>query len=344
MTTSTSKKKRLKEYGAQMVFKTGLLRLTQRVHKNYLTVLNYHRVNYTDGDTFKPNISATPQAFAEQMNLVSQWFNVVSSDDVVAWLKGERSLPSHAALITFDDGYLDNYLHAFPILAEHDFPALIFLTTDHIDKDSPFFWDLIAYCFYHTKIDRLSMSNIGDFFWDTPSQLDTVVREFTEIVKRLPQNEKQKLINELPESLGVSIAQNTFRNLMMSWDQVRELNSRGIEFGGHTMTHPILTQVSASQARSEIVGAKKRIEKELGKPISCFAYPNGQPDDFNISVTQMVAQAKYQAAYTLVNGPASYESVKDAPFEIRRIFISHKDTLPRFAFKVCGINRLGIFD
>ncbi|MCP4141841.1 MAG: polysaccharide deacetylase family protein [Chloroflexi bacterium] len=110
------------------------------------------------------------------------------------------------------------------------------------------------------------------------------------------------------------------------------------------MTHPILTQVSTTQARLEIEGAKKRIEEELSKPVFCFAYPNGQVDDFNVRVTKMVAQAKYQAAYTLVNGPDSYKSVQDAPFEIRRIFISHKDTLPRFAFKVCGINRLGIFD
>ncbi len=65
MTTTTSKKKRLKEKGAQMVFETGLLRLTQKVHKNYLTVLNYHRINYPEGDTFNPNVRPTLQAFAE---------------------------------------------------------------------------------------------------------------------------------------------------------------------------------------------------------------------------------------------------------------------------------------
>ena len=338
----TTKKKHLKEKAVQVALKAGGFRLTQKVHRNYLTVLNYHRVNHKYFGAFTPNISATPQAFAEQMELVSRWFNVVSSTDIIAWLRGERSLPPHAALITFDDGYLDNYTQAFPILDEFNFPALIFLTTDHIDTDRPFFWDLIAYCFWHTKLDHIKIPVLGDVFWNSPSQIESIIHKFSEIVKHLPENEKQEIINLLPEKLDISIPHNTFRNLMVSWDQVRELNSKGIEFGGHTMTHPILSQVTQSQARHEIEGAKKRIETEIGEEISSFAYPNGQEDDFNLGVKEIVAQAKYQVAFSLVNGPASYKSVQDSPFEIRRIFISHKDTLPRFAFKICGINRLGL--
>lgn len=343
MTTTNSQKKRLKENGVQILFKSGLLRLPQRVHRNYLTVLNYHRIGDEGIDNFKPNISATPQAFAEQMELVSQWFNVVSLTDVIAWQRGNRPLPTHAALITFDDGYLDNYSLAFPILRQHGFPAIIFLTTDHIGTDTPFFWDLIAYSIYRTKLDHITIPKIGTFFWEDLSQVDMTILKITEIVKRLPQNEIRSITDQIPERLGVSIPHNTFANLMMSWEQIRELNSKGIDFGGHTMTHPILTQISSSQARSEIEGSKKKIEAEIDEQITSFAYPNGQAGDFNTNIIDIVGEAEYQTAFSLVNGLYSYKLVKNAPYEIRRIFISHKDTLSRFAFKVCGINRLSIF-
>jgi len=336
---STSAKEKL----AHILLKTRFLRSIQRSQSQSLTVLNYHRIGTPvkkDFDTFKPNISATPQGFEQQMSLISRWFNVISLNQIVAWLKGDGSLPPYAALITFDDGYLDNYLQAFPILNRYHFPALIFLTTDHIARDLPFYWDLIAYSFYHTTLNHVSLPLIGDQHWNDYTQLDKVIRQFTEKFKQFPPEKKLQIIDQLPEQLGVQIPQGTFRNVMMDWDQVRDLKTKGINFGGHTMTHPILTRISPEMARLEIEGSKACIESEIGHPVVSFAYPNGQTGDFNAEIIQMVAQAGYQAAFTLLDGPDSYINVQENPFEIKRIFISHKDTLARFAIKVCGINRI----
>ena len=68
---------------------------------------------------------------------------------------------------------------------------------------------------------------------------------------------------------------------MMDWDQVREMQKGGIEFGAHTVHHPILTNIPSEQAREEIVGSKHRIEEEVGGPVLGFAYPNGQASDLN---------------------------------------------------------------
>jgi peptidoglycan/xylan/chitin deacetylase (PgdA/CDA1 family) len=336
----------MKERLAQILFKTGFLRVVQRSHSQFLTVLNYHRIGdpiEKGFNTFRPNISTTSQGFKEQMKLISQWFNVVSLKNVVNWLNGEDALPSRPALITFDDGYVDNYLLAAPILKKYKFPALIFLTTSYIDSDRPFYWDLIAYCFYHTQRDRVSLPGMDDHHWENPGQLDKVIHTFTERVKSYSEDEKQKILSHLPDQLGVSIPAGTFRNLIMSWDQVRTLMLMDIEFGGHTMTHPILTRISIEKARNEIIGSKAIIEAETREVALSFAYPNGQFGDFNPFIAQLVSQAGYKIAFTLINGPKSFKAVRQKPFEINRIFISHKDTLTRFAVKVCGIKRFGIF-
>lgn len=334
----------MKKIFAQMIFKTGILRVVQRSHAHYLTVLNYHRIGIptqTGFDTFKPNISATPDMFAQQMDLVSRWFNVVSLTQLTAWLNGNALLPSHAVLITFDDGYLDNYLQAAPILRQYNFPALIFLTTEYIGQDRPFFWDLIAYCLYHTTRDHISLSGIGDWVWHNVDQLEIAIHSLTEKIKTYPENEKQQILEKLPAQLNVSIPNGTFQKLIMNWDQVRELQSMGVEFGGHTMTHPILTQVNTAQAYNEIEGSKRRVEDETGNPVLGFAYPNGQETDFNTEIIQMVAQIGYQAAFSLIHGKDPYNSVYKTPFQIKRIFIGHNDTLLRFAVQISGAKRFG---
>ncbi len=327
------------------LYKSGFLRFVQMMHSQYLTVLTYHRIadpTRKGFDTFKPNVSATPRDFNLQMDVISRWFNIISINDVASWLLRKSTLPPNAALITFDDGYLDNYFQAYPILRKYGIPGLIFLTTKHIGSDLPFYWDLVANYFYNSTYDQLSLPILGSHSWENRLQLETVIHKVIESLKKISEYEKLRLISQLPDRLGVASSPGKLPKLMMNWDQVRDLSVKGIDFGGHTMTHPILTRISGQQARKEIDGSKNKIESEIERQVICFAYPNGQLGDFNSSTKQMVSEVGYQAAFSLINGPNSYKSIREDPFGIRRVFISHKDTLPRFAFKVSGINRFGI--
>jgi peptidoglycan/xylan/chitin deacetylase (PgdA/CDA1 family) len=143
----------------------------------------------------------------------------------------------------------------------------------------------------------------------------------------------------LPELLGVSIPEGFFKKLMMNWDQVREMQKGGIEFGAHTMHHPILTRISLDEVRAEVEGSKFRIEKELGEQVLSFAYPNGQSSDLNDKIEKIVADSGIRVAFTLLNGPSSQDEVKRNPFAIRRIFISYKHSLPEYAALLSPINR-----
>ena len=224
----------LKHKLLNLAYGTGLIRAGRGLWAKSLTVINYHRIDNpyrTDFDSFKPNVSATPQDFDRQLEYVAKWFHIISLKDIVGWLDGRKDLPPYAALITFDDGYLDNYTSAFPILRKYNLSALIFLTTGHIGTDSPFYWDMAAYCFAHTQIDHLTFPDGRVEHWSTREQLDQVGRNWIELMKVLPQSEKQIYVENLPVFLDVAIPAGLFQRLMMNWDQVREMQKGGIEFG-----------------------------------------------------------------------------------------------------------------
>ena len=340
--SATQSRSSLKRKMLNFAYETGLVRAGRGIWAKSLTVVNYHRINdpYQKGfDSFKPNVSATPEDFDRQLDYLAKWFTVVSLKDVVEWLDGRKDLPPYAALITFDDGYLDNYTSAFPLLQKQNFPALIFLTTGHIGTDAPFYWDMAAYCFAHTQSDHLTIPDGRIAHWSNSEQREQVSKHWIELMKTLPQIEKQIYVDNLPVLLGVSIPAGFFRRLMMDWDQVREMQKGGIEFGAHTVHHPILTRIALQQVRDEVAGSKSRIEDELGQTVLGFAYPNGQAMDLNEDVEKIVADSGIRTAFTLLSGPSSQGEVKRNPYAIRRIFISHKHSMAEYAMLLSPMNR-----
>lgn len=324
-------------------YETGLVRIDRPLAAKSLTVLNYHRINdHTQPgfDSYRPNVSASPPMFASQMEYLSRWYNVVSLRDVSLWLDGLAELPPYPALITFDDGYLDNYLHAYPILRKHNFPAVIFLTTGHIETDAPFYWDLTAYAFFHTQQDSVQLPDGSKKSWHSQSQKQTICDTWIEQIKSLPDQKKWEMVHSLPARLHVSIPHGYFKNLMITWEQAREMSENGIEFGGHTVHHPILTRIPLEEARREICESKKEIEGHLGKKVRGFAYPNGMDKDLNDKVQASVSSCGYKAAFTLQKGPSPLTEVRNNPFAIRRIFVGHYHTdIAHFAFLLSHLNR-----
>ena len=340
--TEDKRRSSLKRKLLNLAYEMGLVRAARSLWARSLTVVNYHRIADAyreDFDSFKPNVSATPEDFDRQMGYLAKWFNVVSLKHIVEWLDGRVELPPYAALVTFDDGYLDNYTAAFPVLRKYNFPALIFLTTGHIGTDAPFYWDMAAYCFAHTRQDHLTFADGRVQHWSTARELDRVSKNWIESMKTLPEPEKQFHVEKLPVLLGVAVPAGYFQRLMMNWEQVREMQKGGVEFGAHTVRHPILTRISPEQVHEEVSGSKSKIEAELGERVLGFAYPNGQANDLNQGIEKIVAQSGIRAAFTLLNGPSSQGEVKRNPFAIRRIFISQRHSLADYALMLSPLNR-----
>ena len=108
-----------------------------------------------------------------------------------------KSLPEKAVVITFDDGYKDNYLYAYPILKKHRIPATIFLATGHIDTGKLFWWDKVSYVIRHTNVGQLNLGELGTY--SVQSDLDRFHTNFiiTEGLKKLPNVRKNLLIEKL---------------------------------------------------------------------------------------------------------------------------------------------------
>jgi peptidoglycan/xylan/chitin deacetylase (PgdA/CDA1 family) len=258
----------------------------------------------------------------------------------VACIWHGQKLPSRAALITFDDGYLDNYTNAYPILKARNLPAIIFLATDYIGIDKPFYWDLVAYCFHHTTRDCVDLPIIGERSWVDDLSRTRVMLAWIDTLKKVPDTDKQKAVARLPDILGVSVGEDAFRGLTISWSQAREMNANGIGMGGHTVSHPILTRIPLDDVTLEVSRSKQRIEDELKTRVFSFAYPNGQLTDFNRAIMTRVEQVGYKAAFTLLSGPTRHTTVANQPFSIRRIFLSHEDNFSRFIAKLTGLPRI----
>ena len=116
----------------------------------------------------------------------------------------------------------------------------------------------------------------------------------------------------------------------LSWEQVREMHGHGIEFGSHTLSHPMLSEVSSGQVRDELAGSKRMIEDKLGAPVTLFCYPRG---DFSESVKDLVRAEGYRAACTTLPGLNDWRT---DPFELRRTYVSRQDTPGEFAKRVAG--------
>jgi len=93
---------------------------------------------------------------------------------------------------------------------------------------------------------------------------------------------------------------------MLNRAQVRELADQGVEIGGHTVMHPILTSVSDDRAQAEMIAGKQELEAITGKSVRVFAYPNGKPQrDYAARHVAMARAAGFELAVTTANGVAN---------------------------------------
>lgn len=305
-----------------------------------LTVLLYHRVADIHGEAFaeyKPTVSAAPARFAAQMAFVRAHFNPITADALVKSLQGEITLPRRPLLVTFDDGYRDNFDVAFPILQRYGVPALFFLATDYIGEDRAFDWDLAAYAFHATVKTEARLPLTGLRHWSDRESKERVMYEWVRSMLRQPGQPRAEAVAALPAALGIRIPKGAFAHLCLGWDQVRQMLAAGMAFGSHTRSHRVLDRLQSEETRAEIGESRRRIQTETGRTVSAFAYPNGV---FNPVLEAAAQQAGYQIAFSTHQGPVLFGRVQARPFAIARIPISQKDDQLRFLAKLAGLPRL----
>lgn len=271
-----------------------------------------HRVN----DEQDPYFVATPtKAFRTIVRFVKQTFPIVTLDQIV---RGELQASRHNyhVAFTFDDGYRDNFLCAFPILKEFQVPATIYLATQYIDSGEMPWYDKVRLAFKLTMRSRLRLAELGgpDAALQGEASRLRALGETLHWLRALPEAKRLEAMSEIFRQLAVPASAGLPRQ-MLGWDEVRLMNREQITFGAHTLSHPALSRIPESSLRQEIVGSKERVEEVLQSPARHFAYPFGQAFDYTAAVKKAVQEAGFETAVTTIVG---FNHLQEDLFELKR--------------------------
>ncbi|MBI1878348.1 MAG: polysaccharide deacetylase family protein [Chloroflexi bacterium] len=278
--------------------------LHQTLLRDQLTILMYHAVIRTPLEV--PNWCFIDEAaFRSQVKYLKRHFEVVHLSQAVGQLRN-GGIHKPTAVITFDDGFQNNYDVAFPILCEAGIPATIFLTTGLVNTN-----DTVWFC----RLNRaLAKTSKPSFEWDG-SKFDLAEARSKSEMAAAIQGQLKKLHNaELLSELRRIIvalgddpdcsmeADSPYR--MLSREAIMEMTASGlIEFGAHTHTHAILSRLPHEEQQKEITQSVTITEELTGRSCKVFAYPNGSAQDYDKETLKILQGCDIRAAVTTIEGP-----------------------------------------
>lgn len=296
----------------------GLGSLLGRVFRwSGVLVLNYHRIGDPNGSIFDRGLwSSDSDAFSQQVRFSKAHFDVIAPGDLPHVLARRRG---RYLLVTFDDGYRDNYDVAFPILRSERVPATFFVATGFIDSPRVPWWDEIAWMVRSSERREVAMPD----WFPAPIQFDApdregAIRTLLRTYKALSVDVTNAYLNDIATATGVErYDQHEAVNWWMTWDMLREMQAGGMSIGGHTVNHPVLARAPREIQRNEIKGCSRRLATELGEPMRYFSYPVGGAGAFNATTRDCLKEAGVQYAFSYYAGYRRFTDWDD--YDIRRI-------------------------
>ncbi len=282
--------------------------LGRAVSRHRPLVVLYHGVSAHaawDGSENYRGKHVPAAAFQRELEWLARRFEIVPLAEIERLAASGAAPKRPICAITFDDGYRNNYRNAFPILKAMKLPATIFVTTGFIDRREPLWPDRLEYAINKSRVDVLVVSwPEGERRYPVKTVGEKIIvdQEIRERLKRFPDSERIAILDALVQASGAELSEALEREedyCPLTWEEVREMTGAGITIGAHTVNHPILSRLAAGEQAKEIRESAERIRAVAG---SCrhFAYPNGQPGDWNEITEKAVAAAGFGAAWTTV--------------------------------------------
>jgi peptidoglycan/xylan/chitin deacetylase (PgdA/CDA1 family) len=273
-----------------------LTRLAPAGRQGRLSVLIFHRALAQPDDLFPGEMHSA--AFEQRVRWLKRWFNVLPMAQAVRGLK-DGDLPARAAIVTFDDGYADNFEVATPILRRHDCPATFFIAAGFLDGGR--MWnDTVIEALRRSPLETIDLRELGlnAYTLGTLAQRRAAIEAILSTLKYLSPRERSAAVESAKARLP--------GNLMLTSEQVRGMIEAGMTIGAHTMTHPILTRLSENEARAEIERSREALQNITQRAVDFFAYPNGKPgQDYAAEHVRMVRELGFEAAFSTAWGSAA---------------------------------------
>ncbi len=264
--------------------------------------------------------------FKRQLAYLKKYYNILPLDQAISHLKTSR-LPPHSLSITFDDGYKNFFLEAYPIIKAREVPVTIFLTTNFVCRRVPLWTDRLEYAHSLIYTDRLEVGKKTDH--NRRTQLKLVSDCDKEVqVAQIERAAKAGLRDFAgPRAVYAPLDIEDIRQMDTAPEHL-------IAFGPHTQSHPILTQVNLSQAREEIRGSKIEVKAMAKNFSNVMSYPNGQPTDWDDNIESISREEGFLAAVTTIPGPVR---TSDNLFALRRFTMDQTNHWPLFLATSSGL-------
>jgi peptidoglycan/xylan/chitin deacetylase (PgdA/CDA1 family) len=307
-------RKRLGIVVAACFYYSGLIKLARwwRQHRGQrLIILTYHRA--TGGD------------LRRHLLYLRRHYRMLHLEEALKELytapqdgkqRRDRRLP---LVLTFDDGYRDNYTHGFALAQQLQVPFTIFLIPGYIESGEAFWWLVGNHLVRHAQVNKVTIK--GRTYRLRQSNERKLLAQAIHTHARAARSvaEREAFLATVHQALAVPSSvplEEAVRPL--TWAQVCEMAESGwVSFGSHTVHHPILANLSdPAEVHREVTECRMVLEQHLGHPIRVFAYPVGKPEHIGEVGLKSVRDAGYAWAVTTLYGTNSSQS---DPHQLRRV-------------------------
>jgi len=265
------------------------------------SILMFHRVVQV---VKIPGIEISEAMFKDIIvYLQNKGYEFISIDTMHKYLLNNKFKHRKYIVLTFDDGYKDNYTFVYPYLLEKKIPFTIYVATDFIDKKSTLWWYLL---FDYLKQEREQ---------DSGHIIDvkhTRYKELAKQIRTLNIDQKHEFFSKVFIQNGISL--DKYLDLYtLNWNDILEMSDSGyVTIGAHTVAHQNLKNLNIDQVHEEVSASKQIIEERLNGLVRHFAYPYGgykeagsreyealETYDFDTSVTTIEDNIRYKHKHQL---------------------------------------------
>ncbi len=277
----------------------AVTRLEQRHH---IVVATYHRVGNAEQLWPDPPgmAEATVEQFEAQMDWIGQRCNPITLEQTLQVAHGKDAFPNRAVLVTFDDGYIEDLQRVLPALRRNNIRPVVFLPTAYVGTRLRFWWDRVGVCLQTTSKDHLVLPEAGmmNLPLSTAAQREEATWRLLTRARGLRPEAKEQFLAGLERELEVGKTSEADRPVVVGWDDVQRLRA-DMDFGAHTETHPLLSSLSAEEARAEMAGSKSVVEEKLQIPCHSFAIPYGDSTAYTSQTLHVASQVGFSLVFTL---------------------------------------------
>lgn len=313
-------------------------------------ILMYHQVCERKSDPWE--LAVSPERFEEQVSFLKNNFDVVPLEELASSVV-KKNIGTEKVAITFDDGFLDNFTNARPILESHSMPATFYMATQAMQDGRLYWWDELEQIIFHTpQLPRELTLEIGgsSFYFKFSADEMLTVNLTKEImawnawmlptnerlslfmklwksIQRLPHKDQCNLLNQLKAWSGIDL----FDLMLAPVMELKELTELSLNplfaIGAHTVNHAMLAEQEVETQAFEIHESKNVIEGWLGRKVNGFAYPYG---NYNAVTKRLLKDAGFSYAVSTENRVLTD---KDDLFELPRVQVKNWNK-KEFAYKL----------